>query len=83
MIDVLHPNESNLNHNLAHTTASGTVRSNGSQSQHNGDIEPDKQDAEEEAWLASIAGLDTTVQLPHETLVLDVGQLRQGATQQK
>lgn len=84
MIDVLHPNESNLNHNLTHTTANGTTRSNISQAQHIGEAESDTQDAEEEAWLASIAGLETAVQLPqNRALVLDVAQLRQGAPQQK
>lgn len=84
MIDVLHPNEANLNHNLAHATVTGTVRSNGSQAQHIGEADADSQDAEEEAWLASIASVDTAVQLPQKrTLVLDVAQLRQGAPQQR
>jgi len=89
MIDVLHPNDSNLNHhhhNHTHTAttgANGTTRSsNISQAQHiqGEEAELDTQrDAEEEAWLASIAGLDTTVQLPqNRALVLDVAQLRQG-----
>lgn len=81
MIDVLHPNDSNLNHSLTHTTA---FQSNGCQTQHIGDTESNTQDAEEEAWLASIAGLDTAVQLPQkQALVLDVAQLRQGAPQQR
>ncbi|CZT22819.1 uncharacterized protein RCC_08525 [Ramularia collo-cygni] len=82
MIDVLHPNESNFNH--THTTAPGTVHSNGGQGQHMGEAESDTQDADEDAWLASIAGLGTAVRPPQKhTLVLDVAQLRQGAPQQK
>lgn len=77
MIDVLHPNDSNFNH---HTN--GSTRSH--QVPNTEESESDTQEAEEEAWLASIAGLDTEVQLPqNRALVLDVAQLRQGATQQK
>lgn len=80
MIDVLHPNESNLNHNLTHTTA---IRSNGNEAQDTEDGESGTPDAEEEAWLASIAGLDTTIKLPQKrALVLDVAQLRQVAPRQ-